>query len=315
MRFEKAARALVRTGVGVDARRLEVGVPERLRDERDRRAVVDGVRGVGMAQPMRRRLRVAAGALHDRPHDVVDAPLGNREHPIRRRSVTAHGQQRLRYRGRQQHVARLVALADERQLDLASLTRQDLRPGQRGDLGDAQGAVVADLAEDPLAARLRRAQDAQGVELRQDALRQLPGRLSELDQRRGVEAGIADLMCEAEQRLHDGDVGVDRCGLGRRAVEFDPDRLERGLHIIERCAPQIDAGNLEGIEEAAADPPIGPHSVVRAVDVRLEPDREQLEVGSRRRPGGLGDYLKSGAAMGRKRGMPMVICCRGGSTR
>ena len=36
---------------------------ERLRDERDRRAVVDRVRGVGMAQPMRRRLRVAAGAL------------------------------------------------------------------------------------------------------------------------------------------------------------------------------------------------------------------------------------------------------------
>ena len=29
------------------------------------------------------------------------------------------------------------------------------------------------------------------------------------------------------------------------------------------------------------------------------------------RPGGLGDHLKS-AAMGRKRGMPMVICCRGG---
>ena len=94
---------------------------------------------------------------------------------------------------------------------------------------------------------------------------------------------IANLMREAEQRLDDGDVGVDRCGLGRRAVEFDPDRLECGLHVVERGASQIDAGRLEGIEEAAADPPIGPHSVVRAVDVRLEPDREQLEVGSRRR--------------------------------
>ena len=72
-------------------------------------------------------------------------------------------------------------------------------------------------------------------------------------------------------------------GLGRRAVKFDPDRLESGLHVVERGAPQIDAGNLEGVEEAAADPPIGPHSVFRAVDVRLEPDREQLEVGSRRR--------------------------------
>ena len=72
-------------------------------------------------------------------------------------------------------------------------------------------------------------------------------------------------------------------GLGRRAVEFDPDRLESGLHIVERGAPQINAGNLERVEKAAADPPIGPHSVVRAVDVRLEPDRQQLEVGSRRR--------------------------------
>ena len=36
-----------------------------------------------MAQPMRRRLRVAAGALHDRLQDVIDAPLRNREHPIR----------------------------------------------------------------------------------------------------------------------------------------------------------------------------------------------------------------------------------------
>ena len=42
-----------------------------------------------MAQPMRRGVRVAAGALHDRLQDVIDAPLGDREHPIRRRSVTA----------------------------------------------------------------------------------------------------------------------------------------------------------------------------------------------------------------------------------
>ena len=53
---------------------------ESLGDERDRRAVVDRVRGVGMAQPVRRGVRVAAGALHDRLQDVVDAPLGNREH-------------------------------------------------------------------------------------------------------------------------------------------------------------------------------------------------------------------------------------------
>ena len=45
--------------------------------------------------------------------------------------------------------------------------------------------------------------------------------------------------------------------------KFGPDRLECGLHIVERGAPQINAGNFEGIEEAAADPPIGPHSVVR----------------------------------------------------
>ena len=55
--------------------------------------------------------------------------------------------------GRQQHVARLVALADERQLDLARVTRDDLGPGQRGDLRDPQGAVVADLEKDPLAPR------------------------------------------------------------------------------------------------------------------------------------------------------------------
>ena len=35
---------------------------------------------------------------------------------------------------------------------------------------------------------------------------------------------------------------------------------------------------------------------------------------TRGRPGGLGDYLKS-AAMGRKHGMAMVFCCRGGSKR
>ena len=38
--------------MGINARRLQVRVPERLRDERDGRSLVDCVAGVGMSQPM-----------------------------------------------------------------------------------------------------------------------------------------------------------------------------------------------------------------------------------------------------------------------
>ena len=60
---------------------------ERLRDERDRRAIVDGVRRVGMSQPVRRSSWVAAGALYDRFQNVIDTPFSNWEHARSRRCV------------------------------------------------------------------------------------------------------------------------------------------------------------------------------------------------------------------------------------
>ena len=115
----------------IDARRLQIGMAECLRDKGDRRPVVDGVRGVGMAQPMRRRVRVDAGPFGDRLQDVVDAAFCDRKHTRRAWRPAAHCAQILGDLGRQQHVPGFVAFADEGELHLAGFAGDDLTPRQR----------------------------------------------------------------------------------------------------------------------------------------------------------------------------------------
>ena len=116
--------------------------------------------------------------------------------------------------GRDQNIARLVAFADDGKLRFARLARDDLRPGETCKLGDAQRAEVGDLQHEPIAPRSGGAEQEMQLDLREQPLRRFARSLPELDQRRGVEAREADLVREAEQRLHGGDVGVD----GRRAA-------------------------------------------------------------------------------------------------
>ena len=59
----------------IDAGCFQICVSEGLRDERDRRALVDGVAGVGVAQPVGGDREIDSGPLCRRLHDVVDAPL------------------------------------------------------------------------------------------------------------------------------------------------------------------------------------------------------------------------------------------------
>ena len=65
------------------------------------------------------------------------------------RRLAAHLSQGRRELGRQQHVARLVALADDGELRLARLARQHLAPGQAGELRDAVGARAKRSASAP----------------------------------------------------------------------------------------------------------------------------------------------------------------------
>ena len=147
-----------------------------------------------MAQPVRRGVRVATGALHDRLQDIIDPPFRDSKHAIRRRGVASHGQQQLRGFGRQQYVPSLIAFADERELNLAAIAWDDLRPRQRRDLGDAQGTIVGDLTEDALPAGLGGSENALSIELGQYALGELPRRSLQFDQGCRVELRVPDLM-------------------------------------------------------------------------------------------------------------------------
>ena len=60
---------------------------------------------------------------------------------------------------------------------------------------------------------------------------------------------------------------------------FRAHRLKGVLHVLDRGAPEIRAGGGQGFDKAAADAFVGATGVVRAIGVRLEPDREQVEVG------------------------------------
>ena len=85
--LQVSAAAVVRASMGIDRRRLQIGMAERLRDERDWRTVVDSVRGMRVPQPMRRRSRIDASAKCSGFDDVVEAALGERLSALRAEDV------------------------------------------------------------------------------------------------------------------------------------------------------------------------------------------------------------------------------------
>ena len=105
-------------------------MPERLRNERDRRAFIDRVAGMRMAQPVGGDGGIDARPLGRCLDDVVDAPLGDRKHVSRIWGIAAELVQIRGKIGRDENVAGLVALADDGKLRLTGLTRDDLRPGK-----------------------------------------------------------------------------------------------------------------------------------------------------------------------------------------
>ena len=83
-----------------------------------------------MPQPVGGDRRIDARSLGRGLDDVVDAALGDGEHPRRSRGIAAELAQIRGEIGGDQDVARLVALADDGKLRLAGVARDDLRPSQ-----------------------------------------------------------------------------------------------------------------------------------------------------------------------------------------
>ena len=88
------------------------------------------------------------------------------------------------------------------------------------------------------------------VDLAQDALGELARCLLELDERRRVEPGEPDFVRETQERLHGGNLGVDRCSTCRRTGLLDSHGLERGLDVIDGRVAQICPGGCERRDEA-----------------------------------------------------------------
>jgi hypothetical protein len=86
-----------------------------------------------MAQPMHRHSRIHSCSFGRGFHDVVDAPIGQGEHPGRRLLTGPHGQQQLGEMGRNQNVPGLVALADDGELHFPRLPGQHLAPRESGE--------------------------------------------------------------------------------------------------------------------------------------------------------------------------------------
>jgi hypothetical protein len=57
--------------------------------------------------------------------------------------------------------------------------------------------------------------------------------------------------------------------------------LEGGLHVLHRGSPQICAVGVQGVQEAGPDALVGALGVGGAVGMALEPDRQQIGVGTR----------------------------------
>ena len=126
---------------------------ERLADQRDRCAIVDRVAGVGVAQPMRRGRGIDASAQRSCLHDEVEPALGqsaaSAKHGIPVPASPRVASSLARQGDRQQHLARFLPLADQLELNLAAVARDQLPPAQRHKLGDAQRAIVGDLEHQP----------------------------------------------------------------------------------------------------------------------------------------------------------------------
>jgi hypothetical protein len=140
---------------------------------------------------------------------------------------------------------------------------------------------VSDLKHQPVAAWVGGVDQLAHLELAQDALRHLTGRLLQLDQGRRVEPREADAVGEAEERLHRGHVSVDRGRLDWRPILLGAHRLDRLQHVFHGCRAQAGAGGSQRAQEASPDTLVDANGVRRAVPVALEPDLEQIVV----RPG------------------------------
>ena len=103
---------------------------------------------------------------------------------------------------------------------------------------------------------------AAALDLREELLRRLAWSLTKLNQRRGVEARKTDLVSEAKQRLHSGDVGVESCGAARSSVRLGAHRFQRVLHVLHRGAFEVRASSGKSIDKAAADALVSPPGVV-----------------------------------------------------
>ena len=87
---------------------------------------------------------------------------------------------------------------------------------------------------------------------------------------------VADLVREAEQRLHGGDGGIERRGTAWRAIRLGPHRFQRVLHVLHRGTFEARSTSREGFHEAATDALIGSHGMTRAIGVRFEPNRQEV---------------------------------------
>ena len=77
---------------------------------------------------------------------------------------------------------------------------------------------------------------------------------------------------------HGGDIGIDGGGAPRGAVPLRAHRLKLILHVLDGGALEVRPGSPQGLDEAATDALVSAKGVARAVGVRLEPDRQQIEI-------------------------------------
>jgi hypothetical protein len=154
-------------------------------------------------------------------------------------------------------------------LGLAAVAADDLRPRQRHELRHAQASEVGDLQQQTIAAVFGVLDQIANLQLAEDALRYLPGRLPELDERRRIEAREADAVYEPHK-----DFTAATYVLTLAGFTMDPSSLRR---IASRAASG--SATLGGILRCAPGTARrGPDRVRRAVGVGFEPYLQKLFV-------------------------------------
>ena len=230
---EESAGAVFGAGMEVSAGGSDGSVAQGGLNKVDGGAAVQGMRGVGVAQPMGRDGELDAGAGGSLSHDPQygegaerQSVIAGAEDGIHVPGRAAEGSEQFADRFGQLHGAGFAALAEDGDLD-AIAARLDITPVKRAEFADADGGSIEQGQQGTVPGVGLQAEHAMDLAFRKDPLGESVTNRRQAERAADIERQISDAVSEGQQGLGGGQ-GPVAAGRGQFVK-----RIGKDLEIVK----------------------------------------------------------------------------------